>query len=438
MNKMDLSFCDRCGYPKEVKRHFEVILSQIDDHLGLRRITSIILLGSSARGELSYRVDNQGVDLFSDYDLWIITQRKPPLQDVVALKKSVRKLEKEWARNPLFNIGLTVNSLRQFRLKAKLEHRIINFDTKKTGVVIYGENVLKFIPDFPAHLLDLGNTNELILVRLWMQLLYTPLGIINGDPDAYEELVFKYTLARNILEISTIFLANERVLLPTYAEKVLYMAKNYRDCSYFPPGFTAFLQDCLKTKLAVQATFPSEIYYQGLVEGYLALLSYLTNKDTRSRTRSAFFNRYQIHIAGEEYIIPLNDQIIPKLRRIRNNFMFTYKNVRRLGLSNIPKWFLIDKRPLILAFLLHMHLFFFYHLIGKEKLVFLEKAIELMSQIDGRPECGYDRKKPIDIWKRLRERIIDFMALWFYRQPDPQDFMKIAYWRHKIGDEGGA
>jgi len=65
----DFTFVEKYNYPTQIREHFEEILSNIDES----KIESVILTGSTSRGELSYHTTNERLVLYSDYEFLIIS-----------------------------------------------------------------------------------------------------------------------------------------------------------------------------------------------------------------------------------------------------------------------------------------------------------------------------------------------------------------------------
>ena len=409
--KFNLEFCDVYKYPDEIKEHFIFILNQICDNFGWENILSIILYGSTARGELSYTIKNGKLDIFSDYELEVIYKNKIPRHRMDNLKKNLQKLSSQ-IKNPLFHVDITYNTKWSFWLKARLDRRIAIYETKKNGIILYGENFLKKLPEITLKNLDMGNTNELTLIRLWMQLLFIPKNVIIGNPSKYEVEILKYFLARNSLEILTIFLPNQGILLPTYKDRVRYFSQKYKKFSYvFPEDFHVFLNECYNVKKTLHYNLSLKDYYQNMLEGYLCLLEYLLGAE---KVSSDLFERAEkvseILYSGKKDF--LKDNSLSKYRRIRREFRM-WKN-RPFG--KLPLiWLFRDKRPYILGFLLNMHMFLFNELFEKkEKVNFLENANRFMAKFSN---INLKIQNDIQGWSKLRERFIKFMSYWLYNDP---------------------
>ena len=80
----NFDFIDRFNYPPSIRNQFRTILDKVNSYLRSERVCSVILYGSTSRGELSYKIRYQDgkIDLFSDYELWVITEKYPSKKHV--------------------------------------------------------------------------------------------------------------------------------------------------------------------------------------------------------------------------------------------------------------------------------------------------------------------------------------------------------------------
>jgi len=437
--KKYLEFCEMYSYPIEVKKHFEIILSQIDKYLNLNKIKSIILIGSTARGELSYIINEKGnLDIFSDYEFVIVSNYHFASHQIQTLKEQFKKNKNEWGiKNPLFHIDFGIFSPIKWRLNAM---SIWTYELKSCGFVIYGEkNILKTLPDINISNIDLGNTNELILVRLWMQLLNIPINIIEGKADNYEKYLFRYFLARNILDILTIFLPNKGILFSSYSKRVNYFKKNYHRLFLFQDNKSAIVFDeALKLKLYLKSKYSLKWYYKYMLKGYIQLINNLT----RSNIVFDNFSEKNLHEISINIIKNnnfLKDKSIKKTRRWISEIKML-KVYCLNGNTDIIKfllWFKVDKRPWIINFLIYMHIYLYNYLFENDncKEIYLDRASYFLSKFNiVRKDNNYYNatNDGIQRWKILRNEFNDFMIHWFYRDKliSQKEVSDIIEWRN--------
>jgi hypothetical protein len=228
--------------------HISRVVRIIVDHSD---VESLLLLGSAARGELSVRQDENGtVELFSDYEFLAVTSTRPLRAQHKALHVKLAELEQQIANpNPLFHIDLIVRERARLRSFPLI---IFTFELKQNALVLYGEDIRAEIPDVTLQNLDFHNTHEILYKRLWAILLHLPKRFVVGHASETEHRVTGYVLCRNALDLTTVLLPHEGVLLPTYAQRVAYLREHYSTLCLpqaLGPEFPGFLQDCLDRRL---------------------------------------------------------------------------------------------------------------------------------------------------------------------------------------------
>lgn len=409
----NLEFCDNYDYPKEIKRHLEFILKQIDEYLDLDNVISVILYGSTTRGELSYTVEDGELDIFSDYELEVITETKVSRNKIDKLKKSLAR-NAFGITNPLFHVDISINTKLSYWIKTKLDRRIAIFETRENGVILYGDNLLDMLSDINLKKLDFGNINELVLIRLWMQLLYLPEGFIRGDLGETESKVLKYFLARNALETLTIFLPHKGVLLPTYKSRVEYFVKNYANNSIFPERYSEFIEECYNVKKELRFGKSIEEYYKNMFEGYLALIEFLLGHE---RTPDNINKRIKkindaLYRGKKDF---LNDNLLSKFRRKRREYKM-WKDMLKNNSNTLQsiKWLFKDKRPYILGFLINMHRFLYNKFLsGENEDYSIISAKRFMEEFTAANPDSIS-----DDWLELKNNFVIFMSRWLYNDPD--------------------
>ena len=352
MGQYRLGFCEEMGYPDQVKSHLTQIVDQVLQQLGARNVRCVALFGSTARGELSFRQESHGIDLFSDYELLIVTRRSARADSVAALQSVFDGNRARWEiASPLFHIEFSVNPMWKYVVKGPLLHNIANYELIANGVVMYGDDVLSDQwSRVSVSNLDLGSTNDLIIERLWKQLdLLSGLGP-ELSLDGYQGDLVKYFTLRNALEISTVFLPNEGVLLPSYRQRTDYLRRRYGDSPVFEDGFAEFMQEAVEGKLTLAFSKPVHYYYERMLAGFLSLTSYLlSGGDSRAvglQDVDAVCNRL-VSSGGRLF----NEAPYWRWRRRRREF----RSARHAGVARAAQWTLREKRPQILALLFYIH-----------------------------------------------------------------------------------
>ena len=242
--ELNLDFCSKFNYPKEIQE----LLRKIVGILTGEGVLSILTLGSLPRGELSYRIKNGKLTMFSDIDLLVVTEHWTNRERQAVLIKKLRDLRKKFQSvNPLFDITAEFLSLHELK---KLPFKVIFYDLKESGKAIFGQDIRYMIPEFDAGTQNVKDTNNIILRRLFFMLLYFPKELLEDKKIASAQDAFQYIVARDGLHIATVLLFQEGLFFPTYRERVEYITSKADDfISDFGPDFPDFLTKSLKAKL---------------------------------------------------------------------------------------------------------------------------------------------------------------------------------------------
>lgn len=265
------ALCAGFGYPAAVREILDGVVDAARRHLEPLGLRSVLLGGSVARGELSWLAEPSapgGVDLLSDVDAAIITERRDPEREG-ELAREVALLGRAHGRSPLFHVDAGVHRLYMKR------YTIWTYEFRMGAVTLHGEDVRRLLPRVTVRSLDRGHTAQLLLVRLWNQLLHTPAAVVERSASPYERLISTYVTARNILELPTILLPHHGALLPGYARRHDWLRSHAPISSGFGPDFVALCADALATKREPAPDKTLAPRYARMVRSYARLLAHL-------------------------------------------------------------------------------------------------------------------------------------------------------------------
>jgi len=234
------------SYPQLVQESLRQITGILGEVPG---VLSILLLGSAARGELAYAELDGRLEVFSDYEFLVVTGRRLPARERQCVAERLATLEREFGqRNPLLHIDVIFRERHRLHTLPRI---IFTYELKANGQVLHGEDVRPLLPEVTLANLDLRNTNEILIKRLWAMLLHTPRRLLYGPLTRLEEMVWGYVLCRNALDLTTVLLPHCGLLLPSYGERVKHLAEHYDQLglvSRFGKEFPAFLIACLQER----------------------------------------------------------------------------------------------------------------------------------------------------------------------------------------------
>jgi len=270
---------------------------------------ALFLLGSTARGELSYlECEHGAVELFSDFEFLVVTTSRISGQDRHRIQSRLHDLEKAIANpNPLFHIDVLYREKKRLTTFPPL---IFTYELKENAKQLDGENILSDIPDVTLANLDLRNTNEILYKRLWAILLYLPQRFFSGHMSQAERRVAGYVLCRNALDLTTVLLPYEGILLSTYQQRVQRLREEFSSMALaekFGADFPSFLDLCLQKRKMLDFE-RTDIYnlYEIIIRQFENAFHYLSTRQESSdfspTLAHSIFNEWPIS-RGEWYNI---------------------------------------------------------------------------------------------------------------------------------------
>jgi len=376
---------------------------------------SVLLLGSAARGELAEGWIGGRREVFSDYEFMVVTAHRVDSRTRAEIQRRVDTLRRSLGyRNPLFHIDVT---WQQRDRLPRLPPTIFTFELKENARLLAGPDIRPHIPIVTLANLNRYKTNDILHNRLWAVLLYIPSAFIRGRMSELEEITTGYLLARNALDLSTVLLPMQGILLPTYRQRIAYWQEyGLADAvTAMGPGFVPFLARCLVERQRLR-------FSQCAWARYPKLIAYLTKG---------------LHIIGYDQDDPISrPSPFAEWPIGRGEWLqlarLIIRVVRSKGITFAWEWLRLPRKALRVAGLLAMHRALVAWQAGDETSAQKELArsqqvlarIALTpTQIDGGPF--------VERWLELRRRWADYW-LEHVRLGDPryhQRFNRILEWR---------
>jgi len=409
-------------YPEIIKNHLNELFESILDNLDLDNIVSILFIGSGSRNELSYKIQEKDIDIFSDYEFVIIVNKMLSQKEFDKLNKIFRSLEEKWdIKSPLFYIDYGVSTLSKFKLTPPT---LWTYEARNLGVIVYGRDVRQDLVDVTLSNLDYGNLNELIIVRLWNMLVHMNNEFIKKDNNEYEDFVIKFYYSRNILDILTILLPNHNILKGGYKNRTKYFVEEFKDENW--NCYKNNLEKITNLKVDIEDNITLEESQDIFNNGFINLIADISSLDNIKDIEDLENDRNIIvknNLFKEKIIRTLRRKVI-ELKLFRNYYKYDLKSI---GL------FMNDKIRINLLFLLLLiHKSIHLSLPNDEKIKYLKKAIDYFNKISYQSKYNYsDDISFEDNFISLREKLLDFMMIWFYGRSnvDKKDIEKYMKWR---------
>jgi hypothetical protein len=393
MSCYDLKFCSAFSYPSSVREQLTRVLDLVlESGVDVR---SVLVTGSTARGELSYTSEEKTFRLFSDYELLLVTPEKIPRNRRDRLELEVNQLGHLLnPDSPLFHIDLGWCALPRLPL---LPHVIAAFELKEMGKVVWGEDYRHLMPVITAESLDKKKVDEILYKRLWALLLYLPREFFDSCLTLETVPVTTYVLVRNALDLTTVLLPHEGVLLPTYAQRVRCLAENYANTNLrttFGADFPRFLATCLTSRRTLT-------WKGSLLQLYLQIVDYLEQALGYLLAKQG----YTAYDVGDSIVTQsrlLFREYLPKRAKVGHALRVLWG---QHSLQKAYRWPGLPHKGILTACLLQMHRAMIAHLSGDqaEAYAVLERAQSLLEPLISRRLSRLDPDEPFTArWLSLR------------------------------------
>lgn len=396
---------NRFDYPKEIEAHLHQLFGTVLDTIPSNCIYSVLLLGSTPRGELTYIKTEGDLDVLSDYEFVIVTERKIPRPTLRLLDDKLLALTKSWAiKSPFFHIDYAVSSKRKFKLTPPT---FWAFEAVHASAVIYGNDARRLLPNVTIKNLDLGNLNELVLVRLWNMMLFLNDGVLDGDANPYEKNTVKMAYARNSLDVISIYLPNQGVLTPGYEARMQsYTAVEKRSIWR---DLTPLFKKATRHKLSPADHEISLSEAQQLfLLGFGALLFEFGKKEFEKNT-----------IASKKYFdLNLKSALKEKFTRtVRRKYMDlkVFRRYYKYDLRRVNVLYKDVFRKKLILTMMHMHLSVDANQSKHERDHNLGLAFAFFNEIGEPSNLQWSEFETYgENFRRLRLALLEFMFVWFY------------------------
>ena len=268
--------CSRFGYPAPIRDALESTCRQLQP----LNPQAILLVGSAARGELSFRPGEDGkLEMFSDIEIFCLL-RPGSRGPVAEVRERIRRLEGElFAVNGLFHLDCLITH----EVPQGADGRgLLWFEGGRTFKVLQGPEEPYFGRVEPSGI-SLELVNQLVIIRLWWLLVHFPSWLLRGER-ARKALTggardaFVYTQVRNLLDVLSIWLPNEGVFECGYGARLEYVrqhAGELRGLDYLPEDFMRDAAEATRRKLECDLDADPAHLYERVIAAYEGLLYFL-------------------------------------------------------------------------------------------------------------------------------------------------------------------
>lgn len=372
--------------------------------------TSIFLIGSASRGELSWTHWLGVPDVLSDLEFLLFLDTNLDPKQLTQLKANLSKVTETVPHaNPHFHIDFSILLHKQ---APKVSRNLAFFEMQASGKLLEGSNTdLALLPKINVQNLNIQELNHLVLVRLWWLLAGIPKEIIDQNPTDYTSFLLHYISCRNILDVPTILLPNEGHLIAGYSSRLQFLESHYLSLTssrYMGENFSKQIAEAVRGKQELEFAGSPIQHYRETLDAYVRLIRSLLQTET------------DIPVDRLTKRLALNGSIFDysflSRKRLRPIFFYLAHFLRIRTPSNFKRIF-TPVESTLLATLLAMH-FALYHLLSEDEeraSVALTDAKKYLERIYPLEYLDIDDGKETlaQQWLRLRYRVADAVCSFY-------------------------
>lgn len=200
---------------------------------------SVILLGSLSRGEASWKYEDGEAFLVSDIEFFTVYPKgfscHAEFDKVISQASNMCFTHQ---KSKLFHIDNTYVMLQRL---SKMERKILTYDACNMGKAVVGKNVINLLPHINYQNINKEDIWDILVHRLFSVLYYGRKVRDLGHEDEY-----KYSLAKNSLDLMTVMLARNGILKTGFINKLDTIKTTEQD-----RNVVMYLDYCLQVKLCV-------------------------------------------------------------------------------------------------------------------------------------------------------------------------------------------
>lgn len=388
-------------YPSSIRQQLDSIFQAVLEIVGTRDLRAIFLIGSAARDELSIERKSDSLIVHSDYE-FIIVMDKVTTYVVKSLRSAMSELELEFANSsPLFSIDY---GLIPYKKLLVTPASLWSLELSDKGICVWGEDIRDRIPAVTAQNIDLGNLMWLASVRLWSYTKNMPLDCDGETPSRDSLLIKDILLARNLLDVVTIFLPHRGIMVAGYKERQVTI-ENLSSSALGGLGQRVdFLRRMLEFKLNPCSEHNlSDINPSVLVFIYIELFQSLNSDlswDYRPSSLPEFIQKLK---KGNRF----RHSLLKEVRWLANSLYYLSRNPFSLSLGEKALWFCGKARYDFFGFIISFHMAKYWLEEDCRNEEFLHLADVFLSRAIGKTPCNNTSIES------LRERSLLFMKSWY-------------------------
>ncbi len=209
---------------------------------------SIILVGSLSRGEGTWTIDDDGeYQILSDIEFFTVYPEGFTAFD--CFNKCISEARYKAFNGQKYELFHIDNTFTPISRMKNCGRKLIIFDTKSFGKCLVGSDVLSLLPEIDIHNVVLDDIWDIMVHRAFSVLFY---GIKMKKNNDY--LGYRYSIAKNSLDLMTIILAKNGILISGFKNRYDSLKTEYVSKKYI-----SYLYYCLNIKLGIEQNVEYEI-----------------------------------------------------------------------------------------------------------------------------------------------------------------------------------
>jgi|GEM_PF-1118980 len=223
-----------------IDEFFQCIIKEIC--LNENNIVSILLLGSLSRGEGTWNIVNNKLAIESDIEFFIVHNpslktKKLIVEKIDNIKDRILKKNDIVILANTFHIDYSFINIKNLK---SMEKKLLIYDAKKTGRIIYGKDIRHLLPEVNINNINLYDIKDILTHRAFSILDYKSKFLLT------DLTTYKYVLAKNSLYLMNVYLVSKGVLSSGFVNSF----NNYKHlCDN--EKYIEYMNECLKIKLGL-------------------------------------------------------------------------------------------------------------------------------------------------------------------------------------------
>lgn len=199
---------------EELEAHINSFFEKLRDvnKTQFQEALSILLLGSLSRGEATWTNIDGRITLLSDIEFFTIYPHG--FNQFEVFNKAIEEaacMVSEETGSSLFHVD---NSWIPKNDIGRIERKLLTFDAQEKGIVVFGEDVKKLLPRIDLNNINLEDISDILTHRVFSILYYG-----SNMPHNEKSIEYRYLLAKNSLDLMTVMLAKNGILVSGFIEK---------------------------------------------------------------------------------------------------------------------------------------------------------------------------------------------------------------------------